>query len=258
MRSLSFNGLNLQADPFRTVDLGELMGSPTRNIIAEELARSDNAVAVFRKYMSRSYTISGNLRDATSDLVDAAIDQIKYRMLHQIGDMALGWAGGTRYYRSECKNVNIARSATDLTRAGWSAEFFMPIAFATDGTTATLASSTAVTAASQTLATNNIGTYLALPIIEITFTAVSPTVSPIEIVIGNPESSEYLTITDTFANGDTLTIDLEQNQIFHNSELINPAGDFPAWAPGSGLLDYSDNASSRTMDINATYSPRYL
>lgn len=259
MRSLQFIDLDLQADPYRTQSIGSLFDSPIRQIIAEELARSDNAVAVYRKYTARDFTLSGNIREATSDALDSAIDQLKSRLLNRRGDLKAGWAGGYRYFDAECKNVNIARGATDLTQCGWSAQFYMPVPFSTDGSTQDLISAVSgQTAGSSQLAVSNIGTYLALPYFTITLTGLEPNTSDVTITIGNPASSEYLEITSQFADGDVLYIDTVNEQIFKNSTLLNPVGNWPAWAPGAGILDYSDTGSSRTINITATYEPRYL
>lgn len=305
MKAITFNGFDLQSGPYRVVDVGELFNSPIRDIIAEELARSDNAVAVFRKYTSRKYTLSGNVRDVSSAALESAIDALKLNLLGNIGQTKAGWGSriyiiqsgdtlatiaaannttverllelnptitdpdviidgdpltmdGYRYFESECQNVSISRGATDLTRAGWSAQFYMPIPFSTDGSTETLASVTGATTPSQQLPTTNIGTYLGLPYITLTITALEPNISDVDIVIGNPSSGEYITISDTFADGDTVIIDTVNKQVFHNSQLINPVGNFPAWAPGNGLLDYSDSGTTRTISLTATYEPRYL
>lgn len=258
MQAVSSMGLDLQDGPFRVTDLGTLLRGPDSMIVSEELARTDGAVSVFRRYGSRSYTISGTIRENTASALEQAIDQLKLSLLQQKGETVIGWAGGSRYYPSECNNVMISRGASELTRCSYSAQFFMEKPFAHNGTVETLATASAQTTASQQLSTNNIGTYLASPLIEITFTAIEPDDSDVTITIGNPATSEYLAITDTFADGDILEIDLDNKQIFHNGELLNPVGEWPEWTPGSGLLDYSDDADSRTIDINATYQPRYL
>lgn len=259
MKPITFAGTDLQSGPYRVVDVGSLFDSPIRQIIAEELARSDNAVAVFRKYTARDFTLSGNITETSSAALEAAIDQLKLGLLSVRGNLSAGWGSGFRYFDAECKNVNISRGSTALTQCGWSAQFYMPKPFSTDGTTQNLITAvTAQTAASSQLAVSNIGTYLALPYFTITLTGLEPNTSDVTITIGNPASSEYLEITSQFADGDVLFIDTVNEQIFKNSTLLAPVGNWPAWAPGSGLLDYSDTGSSRTINITATYEPRYL
>lgn len=259
MKPISFINTDLQSGAYRVTDTGNLLDSPTRTIISQELARSDNAVAVFRRYGSRSYVLQGTITNDTSAELEASIDALKLALLDQIGDLSVGWGSGYRYFNSECKNVNIARKATDVTNCVWSAEFFMPKPFSTDGTTADLITAiSGQTAGSSQTSTNNTGTYLADPLLTVTLTACEPNISDATITIGNPASNEYLEITDTFADGDIISINCATKQVFNGSTLLNPSGDFPAWAPGGGLLEYSDTFSSRTISITATYEPRYL
>lgn len=259
MKSLVFRGFDLQAAPYKVTREEGLLNSPAREIISHELARSDNAVSVFRKYRPRQYTLGGNIQADTEADLELAIDRLKLQLLAQTGDMVVAWAGGYRYFNSECQNVIINRGRGDIDRCGWSAGFFMPVPFSTDNTTRDFMTDVAGwTAGSLSVGVNNIGTYLAFPFITITLTALEPNTSDVSITIGNPATSEQLTITDEFADGAILTIDTFRKQIFKGTELLAGVGQFPAWLPGAGLLEISDTGSSRTISVEATYEARYL
>lgn len=258
MKAVSFRGLSLQTGPYRTSDSGDLYNSPQREIMSKELARSDNAVKVYRRYKSGNKTIAGTIRGDTETALEQSIDALKLQLLNQEGELSYGWAGGTRHFNAECLNVNIARGATDLTRAAWSAQFYLDMAFATDGQTLNLFTAGTVSLGSQSFAVNNAGTYLAIPYITLTLTAYEPNLTESTITVGNPASSEYLDITGIFKDGDIITIDCLNKQVFRNAELMKPVGLYPAWAPGPGLIDFSDTGSSRTIPSTGTYQPRYL
>jgi len=258
-KPMVFRGFNLQSEPYKVTFEEGLFNSPLKDIILYELARSDNAVAVYRRYKSREFTLGGHIKTDSSDSLEAAIDALKAALLLQSGELAVGWAGGTRYFEAECANLNINRRNTELDHSGWSAQFVMPVPFSTDGVTRDF-----ITAVSgHTLATlqvgvNNIGTYLAYPFITLVITALEPNTSNVTFTFTNPATSENISITDEFADGDTITLDTLNKQIFRGSELLAGVGNFPAWQPGSGLLELSDTATSRTISLSATYIARYL
>ena len=258
-KAISFKGFDLQADPYKVVRAPELYNSPELDIIAYELARSDGAESVFRRYKSRAFTLNGNISVDTPADLEPAIDTLKLAILNQIGDVAATWGSGLRYFNSECKNVIVSLDQADITRCGWSAQFYMKQPFSTDNVTRDLMTAVASnTVGSFSVSTNNVGTYFAAPYIVITLTGLEPNTSDISITIGNPATNENMTITGQFADGDILTIDTLKKQIFKNSTLMPGVGNFPTWMPGAGIITYGDTASSRTINMTATYIARYL
>lgn len=259
MKSLIFKGLDLQGAPFKVTREEGLLNAPQRDVIAHELARSDNSVAVFRRYKARTFTLAGDIIAASEADLEAAIDALKLGLLAQIGELQVAWAGGYRYFTAECLNVIINRGRGDITRCGWSAQFFMATPFSTDNITRDFFTAvTGHTARSLSIGVNNIGTYLADPFITLTLTALEPNTTPVSITVSNPATSESITVTDEFADGDVVTIDVFNKQIFRGTELLAGSGNFPEWQPGAGLLQLSDNASSGTMNIAGTYKARFL
>lgn len=259
MKAMAFKNFDLQQAPFKVVEQTGLFDSPLLDIITHELARSDNAVSVYRKYKSRTFSLRGNITTDSEAALEAAIDQLKLALVRQQGDLVTPWAGVNRYFNAECPNVAIIRGPSDIDRCGWSAPFFMAVPFSTDNVTRDFMTAvTGHTAGSLTVAVSNIGTYLASPYITLTLTGISPNVSDVSITITNPATNESITITDEFANGDVITIDVVGKQIFRGTELLAGKGNFPEWLPGIGLLTYSDTATTRTINLAATYQARYL
>lgn len=259
MKSMVFKGFNLQTAPYKVIRESGLLDSPVRDIISYELARSDNAVSVFRRYKSRSYTLSGNIISDTEADLEGAIDTLKLSLLNQVGDLVVGWGTGFRHFSSECQNVAIGRGTSDVDRCSWSASFYMPVPFSTDNTTRNFMTAVAgVTVGTSLIAVTNIGTYLAHPYITLTLTGLEPNATDVSFTISNPATNESITITGVFADGAVVTIDTFNKQIFNGTTLLAGAGQFPAWLPGAGLLQISDTATSRTISIAATYQARYL
>lgn len=257
-RSASFNSFDLQGVPFRMIST-DAFSAPEKEIIKEELARSDNAVAVFRRYKSREINLSGLIVDSSSDLVDTDIDLIKLKvMFAQKSNLDIGWAGGFRRWGAECKNLIITRSNTDVSRAGYDVQFFCEEAFATDGTSSDLLGASTVTITDNGFIYFSAqGTALAMPVFQLTINSI--TAGPIDIIIGNPASGEYITIAGrSYIAGDVLTIDTHAKKIFHNATQLPGSGYFPAWPPGSGSFEYSDSAAARNISVASPYDKRYL
>lgn len=255
-RAFNFNGFDLQAAPYSVIDT-DAFSSPEREVISHELARSDNAVSVFRKYKSRVINLSGLIADSTSDLVDAEIDAIKFNLMNGgKGVLNIGWAGGTRSWGAEVINNFITRKNNDVTRANYSAQLFCEKAYATNGQTGTLITSTL--AANTVYAVAVDSTFMVEPVLVFTINSIA-TAGLIDITIGNPASSEYITIPKrNVVAGDTITVDTNTKQVFHNTTLVPATGYFPGWAPGNGSIEYTDTAAARNISLVGTYEKRYL
>lgn len=255
-RAFNFSGFNLQQAPYRVLGTDAFSGAE-KEIIYKELARANNAVAVFRRFRSRIINLNGEVVDATSDLVDAEQDMIKTKLLFAgKGSLNIGYAGGTRSWPAECTNCFITRGAEDVSRFVWSAQFFADKAYSTDGTTGSLINTTIT--GDNTFSVSVGGTFLAQPQFTLTVNSIG-TASPVDIIIGNPDSSEYITIPQrVLAVGDTITIDCDTEQIFHNSTLVAGTGYFPGWAPGNGSLQFSCTAASYSFSTLGNYEKRYM
>ena len=258
-KSLIFKGFNLQGSPYQVTDAPNLYDSPQVDVTAYELAGSDGAAKVFDRYKARPFVLNGNIKVATPEELEPAIDALKLALLRQTGDLAAAWGTGTRYFNSECLNIGIARGRGHNTQVGWSGQFYMQQPFSSDNVTRDLMTAIAGnTSGTATGSTNNIGTYFTAPFITLTLTNISPNNSDVTITIGNPATNESIAITGQFANGDILTIDCLNKQIFKGATLMPGVGKFPTWMPGSGLITYTDTAVSRTISLAATYIARYL
>lgn len=259
MRGVEFNAFDLQADPYRVVDTDAFSG-PQREIIFKELARTDNAVSVFRRFKSRDITLQGVINGASSDAVDQAIDDLKLKLLLAAqGNLDIDWAGGIRRWRAECKNVIISRASGDLSRAAFNAQFFCEKSFATDGQALAELLDETVTSGDIPYSVSPGGTYMASPVFTLTINSIDPDDSAVAITIGNPISSEYLTIPDrTYGAGDELIINCDTREVLHNSVPVASEGDFPAWAPGNGSVEYSDDATTRNISLLGEYEKRFM
>lgn len=256
-RAFTVLGMDLTADPYRVTST-DAFSSPAKDITSQELARSDFAVALYRRIKSRTINVGGLINAADEVSCDMAIDSIKSQLLNGgTGNIAIGWGTGLRYWVGECQNLNISRSATDISRAAWSATLYCAKAFAVDGTGyVPFATAATLTTASNSIVVSNSGTYLATPVITLNVTSVTPSTG-VDYVIGNPATNEYLTVT--VVGNATITIDLDKKQVFVVGSTLTPvSGIFPAWLPGAGIMSVSDNGTARSISFSATYVRKYL
>ncbi len=238
------------------VNTGIFSSPPTKQKTVD-IGRGDGEVATFLAWGARSWDHNGTIRADDSDALELAIDQLK-RYLHRKGTYAIGYGGGTRYIEAVMRNIIISRANTDVSRTAFSAEFYAEDPFMTNGETGTLIDEEGVTSGDITFSLQGEGTYLVMPIFQITINAIDPDDSEVELVLTNTVENHMLTIAGIFQAGDVITVDCANEEVYQNTTLIEADGLFPLFAPDSGSLRYSDNATTRDIDILATYEKRFL
>jgi len=255
--SISFDGFELN-DGIYTVKNYPPLGMPNKETSTLDIGRGDGGVNVFQKFNSRTIPIQGVIVCSSSDELEQAIDALNKQMRRETGTLAIDYVGGTRMWQVIPTKVVIDRIQGQISYTPFSLEFEAPNPFATDGITDTIVNAHNTTTQQDFIAATVNGTMDALPLITITITAINPSVSPVEISIGNSTNSQYLTVERTFTAGDVLTIDCENFRVFHNGVFIKATGQFPNFAVGPISLDYSDTATTRNVSITATAERRYL
>lgn len=256
MLDISFIDTNFMAGDYRIVGTDAYSPPVSENKIVE-LARTDGNVQLLDRLKGRVINMNGYLSVASTAALRPSIDALNVLLL-QTGALRMTEDGVYREWNAKMTNLNVSRGSREITRATFSAQFQAQDPFSIDGTTDTLVSESAITAASTSVGIDVEGTYPAYTDMEITFNDVVPDSSDIEIYIENPSTSQTLTIVGTFKIGDIITIDIKRRLVFHNSALITPEGDFPIWLPGAGTFVISDNATSRDIDVTVTNTRRFL
>jgi phage-related protein len=258
MISLAFGATDISTGDY-IVTGTDAFSAPKKKSEIVQLARRDGSVKLYDRLEGRSILVEGTIVSDDPAALRASMDALKALLL--VGERALRITedGSYREWGSaELANINVSREAQALTYAAFSAEFYSGDPFAIDGVTDTLVNQAAHTAATGAFAITAGGTYYAAPDITITLTAISPTNSDVNIVVGNPATSQYLTLSETWAAGDVITIDTLNKKAYRNANLIDAEGQFPLWLPGSGTFEYSDTATSRTVAISATNQRKWL
>lgn len=255
-RAVTLDGLDLQAGYFRIVET-DLFNAPPKNVDIIELARKEGAKAVFERFASRKFYLTGYIKADTEDNADGALDQLKSFVSRRGLELKVGYRGANRVWTVNLDSLQTARKNTDVSRMPFNLTGIAPNPFAVDETRTTLVDETGITSATNIPVVGG-GSYFAQPLTVITINSVNPDDADVTISIGNAIENTYMDITDTFVAGDVLTIDSFNEIIYKNSEIIEGDGIFPIWAPTGGTFEFSFDATSIDVDIFSDYLRRWL
>ena len=260
MRKFNLTGLSLNDGSFRVRETN-LFNAAETEIATEDLARDDGLVQLYERMGGRQIEFAGYIRADDQNSADAAIDLLKKRMTYVSGGiqaMTVDFPEGDRVWHGKIINKNISRNNTDVSRAGFSFVLQTPKPYGSSAAgLQQFAPAQTITSSAITAQVNNVGTYLAKPLITLTITDASDTSA--EFRIGNPETSQYVSFSaSNLQPGDAITIDCDLSKVFHNSEELRPFGVFPAWLPEIGLIEYNDSMTTRSVIMTTGFIPRYL
>lgn len=240
-----------------TIHQLDMYSRTPKSLQLEGLATEDGAVQVTSRYDAKPITIEGTFRprETGADLED---DIDAFILAHQGDERVLDIPHGssTRRFIASAQNVIISRERGAASMASFSVEFIVPEGFGSDTTSLELLNTT-VTTQSADLAMTVGGNYKAQPDITLTVNSVTGGDPSKAIRLDNPGTTEGLTITSNWAAGDVLVLNSRDRKVYLNNEQIYAVGAFPSWKPGLQQLAYSDDFTTRDVDIVATYTRRW-
>lgn len=101
------------------------------------------------------------------------------------------------------------------------------------------------------------GSYYASPIITATFVDVTGATGQ-SVTIKNSQTSQGITVTANWVDGDVLTINSQNKIVTLNGAKVDYSGTFPTFAPGEVVLGYIDSFTDRDVQVEADYYIKYL
>jgi len=259
---MDFDDVNF--DGFSFKDNGIVLNNINHMTIAsrdnqvEKRANRDGAVLVQSQLGTKPIYIEGYYTgDGPTAKQDAELmyDTLAAALNRQERPLLIPHAGGTRRFIATPENIIITQPS-GLNRIVFSLEFVIPEGNAEEEIPTRLFSQT-ITTPTATVPFTVLGSVKARPIINLTLTSVAGGTAG-TISIRNARDFIGLTIFGNFVSGDTLIIDSDNFQIFHNGILLEPVGRIPTWETGSGSLYYSDTFSSRTVLAVGDYNIKNL
>lgn len=256
MTGLRFDNFSLQGNGVFTTDT-DVYSAPARALAAEKLADADGAVIVKTSLEPKVFTCEGWLEAPTIAELDRLIDSFKRELNKQNQHFDLDYAGTIRRYVATPRNVVISRPK-GLNTAGWSVEFYCANPVGADIEPRALLSGTAISTSAHIAPITVEGSYKAEPRIVVTISSVTGGTGGKTVSVSNDSTLRGLTVTRDWTNGDVLEIDCLNKTVYVNNAVVEFAGQFPAWEPGNSGISYLDDFTTRTVDLAATYTRRYL
>lgn len=258
LQNIFFDNFNLTSLPDIVFTRVEYYRRPKLEVQRYKLARRDGSKLVNAEFGALEINLIGNIQSNLGRRgFEAARDQLMYRTLGQ--EKVLGAYINGRYRNFVCTVDDVMLSEVNGGYAAFNIKFTCSKPFGEDAETTTVLSNAGNTGTSstKTFVAAISGTYKAEPILTCIVQAVTGGTSKY-IRLGNPATGKYIKVTRTWANGDTLVIDVANKTCKVNGTDVDYAGVFPTWEVGHDQLHYEDSLTSRTVALSVTYKKRYV
>lgn len=222
------------------------------------LADADGSSIPSTSYPSKRIVIGGTIHGSTQDDLDARIDTFKSYFNGKNKNLDIDYRGGTRRYVATKNALSIEREQTSL-YATFRVEFICTVPFGIDTSATDLwATKNNFTNASFTETPTVEGSApYQYPVITITIDAV--TGAGDYVMISNDNNNQELMI---YGQGlvatDVIVIDCVQRIVTLNGDEIDYDGTFLELEPGANSITYTDGFTTRTVDVSAVYTKRWL
>lgn len=251
---------------FNTVDLTGLTNCnftridhharPVRNITAAKIARYDGNQLIHQEYADKQIIVEGFIAAADRATYEANRDTLLTNLQAQEATLRFSQSGANRDYT--CTVADIIFSDTDGGVGFFSIKFECSFPFGQDATATTDLNASANSAASVSPTFTAIGgSYKAQPTFTIGVTAVTGGTAKY-IKLTNPTTGQYIQITRTWANADSLVVNVAARTVTANGVAVDYTGVFPEFDTTDTTLQYDDNFTTRTVAITMTHKKRWL
>jgi len=251
---VSFQGNRIDLVPGVDLYNHDFTKLPNRDIKIYKLARRSLSIITSSEYTDKPVDVWADICSGTRQETEATVTQLKALLQDQNGDLAVLEAGLEVDYTATLNEFNIEWNGN---HAYAHLVFLASDPIGTSTAELTLTSITGITTSSNSATFLVSGSYKAEPVITVVINTVTGgTGGSISLV--NARTSQGITITANFVNGDILQIDSLNYTATINGIDVDFEGIFPVFPPGSQQLGYSDTFTTRSADLVATYHPRLV
>lgn len=266
---ISFNGHDLQTfteyddsgNPYFAGIITNLIdhtNQPDQVAQLYALADADGSSIPSINYPSKRIVIGGTIHGSDQDDLDARIDEFKAYFNGKDKNLDIDYRGGTRRYIATKNTLSVEREQTSL-YATFGVEFVCTDPFGLDTTTTDLwAMKNNFTNATFT-ETPTIGgsAPIQLPVITITIDALTGDGDYVQISNDN-NNQELLIYGLGLEAGDVIVIDCVERTVTVNGTEVDYYGTFLELELGANSITYTDGFTTRTVDVAAVYTKRWL
>lgn len=249
-----FNGTDLNAVDGLLVEERQVSNIGDKATKIYKLASTSKSVLTASEYATKLIIARVAIARSSRELLDQSIDTLYGYLQGVEKSLDIVVSGQTRRFtatvtRITTKNVSGGFARIDI-------EFTCSDPFGYELTETTLLDTTITSSSSTTNITVG-GSGDATPIITVDVTAVTGGTNK-SIIIRNGETGVGITVKRNWTAGDTLTINGINKEVRVNGVLFAATGKTPHFEPGLRVFSHSDDFTTRTLDITATYYKRYI
>lgn len=224
---------------------------PARDIKIHKIARRDLSIITSSEYTQKELVVSIDIATTCREDTEKIIRTIKGLLQGQNGLLKIWNAGIKLRYTATLNEFNIAwTGGMALCELVFIAS--TPIGEADEAEPLFTLNGITTPVASRTFTVD--GSFKIEPLINVVFRAASTG----SFTLINGATQQGITVTGTFANGDTVTIDSKEYSVQHNGSEIDFLGAFPTFPVGAQTIGYTDTFSSRIVDISSEYRQRVV
>jgi len=252
---ISFNGYGLQNESVRTRFVQE--SAPTLELNARSYPRANGAYAETAYWRETKITLRGTIAKPTQTTLEQEMDRVRKNLAVFGGLLKLQFAGEARYY--ECYATGLDRIFAErdyfnVTFTSYEVELTALHPFGRSGNRDAFDAAYPITSASTNFEITHLGTAISDPLIYITL-GTAGTASLITFT--NTTTEESFSITDTFNDGDFLTIDCEQKTVKKNGITIDYSGILPTLVSGPNICNVAINNAGYSATLSIQHYQRY-
>lgn len=235
---------------------------PRRDLTIAELTHIDNSKVNSAFYREREIMVRVGIARATRNLLEKSLDQL-WVMLHGIEkELILNQSqnssgqDSTRKYYCTFREAIVSRDGGSYIEIELYFACSDPFGYDTVDTTLLELNGSTLATRSDVISVSGSARYQ-VPVITITYTTVTGATNK-AVSVGNPTTTQVVSVDRTWANGDVLEIDSFNKTVKVNGVDVEFTGAIPEWEPGSGFWYYADTFTTRSMRAHLTYKKRWL
>jgi len=252
----NFNSNDLTVIPFVEIDRRNVHELPKRKLASEAFARGDGEKLVRSFFGTRQIDLEGHIAAPDRQTFEVARDELLSKLTGSNSVLVVDYGTSSRIFYATMSNVIFTQLGFGL--ATFTISFDCSNPFGYDPSNTNLTFSNPITAATADSAITIDGSWLSEPRLEVILnsgTGISPTKT---ITITNTANGEFISVTRSWTALDSLVIDVANHSVTVNNTAVDYLGVFPRWQPGSGILRYSDDFTTRNVTLSGRYVKRYL
>ena len=251
-----FGGVNLLSVSGLSITGTDTFRYPNRDVKSFALTQTDKSVTTSAFYSSRPVNIRGIIVATGREDLDTSISELRNILEAKNQTLQLPVFGLQR----QLKNVTVSNVAFQDTAGGYTGfdiEFNAADPFFYGTTLLEVLSVINLTSGNKSYPITFSGTAKQEPIIRYIVDAVGSTTSRIVSLI-NPALEQTLAINRVWSVGDELIVNCSEKTVKVNGVDVEFTGTILYWSRGAGHINYTDEFSSRQVDLNVSYYKRDL